>query len=160
MNRKNITFEDAKSRLESLCARSEQCPSDLRRKFYNWGIPPSKAELIIEHLIDSRYIDEIRFARAFVLDKFRFSRWGRIKISHALRVKQISRNIIDSSLSEIDEDEYIQTLTSLLRAKSQSITEPLSYDGKTRLFRFAISRGFEPALVIETINREKWITTD
>ncbi len=160
MNRKNITYEEAKSRLESLCARSEQCSGDLRRKLYNWGIPASKAEQIIEHLTELRYIDEIRFTRAFVLDKFRFSRWGRIKISHALRLKQISQDIISSSLYEINEDEYIQTLISVLRSKAQSIKEPLSYDGKTRLFRFAISRGFEPALVIETINQGKWITTD
>lgn len=157
MNHKEIKPEQALMRLESLCARSEQCSFDIRRKLSAWNIPSATADNIIKQLIDNRFIDDQRFATAFCKDKVRFSRWGRVKITHALIQKRISKEKIASAIDVIDEQEYTSNLIDLLHSKAKTIENPDSYDGRTKLFRYAASRGFEPTLVINTIkNMHTW----
>ncbi len=152
--------ESALLRLESLCARSEQATWELRRKLYAWGIAVPDADKIMEHLVNGKFADDHRFASAYCRDKFRFSRWGKVKITRGLIEKRIPKEYINEALDEIEEEEYITTLTGLIRAKAHSIDEPASYEGKTKLFRFAVSRGFEPAIAIKTINSGAWAEDD
>lgn len=144
----------ALEKLENLCARSEQCEYEIRQKLARWLVPPAEADRIVGSLRSRRFVDDQRYAAAFVRDKYRFSRWGRIKISMALRLKRISRDTIEQALEEIDDDEYIAILRHLLRAKAATLAEPDTYEGRTKLFRFGASRGFEPALVASVL-REK-----
>lgn len=153
MVRREVTPEQARQRLEDLCARSEQCRYDLLRKLSLWGIGSDVAGKIVAHLRRERYVDDCRFAHAYCRDKFRFGRWGRLKIVRGLMEKRIDREVIDDAIdAEIDDEEYVDTLVYILRSKSRMLEEPRSYDGKTKLFRFAASRGFEQSLVIRVIN--------
>lgn len=138
-------------RLEELCSRSEHCEFELRQKLYRWQIPSSDTETIINSLKHRRFVDDERFARAFVRDKVQFGRWGRRKIALALAAKRIDRDVVRSVLEEIDGEVYLQNLTDILNAKARTLEEPATYDGRTRLFRFAASRGFEPDLVASVI---------
>ena len=156
MNKRTITSQNALTRLETLCARSEQCTHDIQQKLYKWGISSSDSGKIIKSLTDRKFIDDNRFAEAFVRDKFRFSKWGRLKIVQALSLKHIPRHIINDALELIDPDDYETTLISSISQKAKSIDMPDSFEGKTRLFRFMASRGFEPSLIIKIINSRKW----
>lgn len=49
------------------------------------GATPDEVDETLGRLETESYIDEARYARAFVNDKFRFDHWGRIKIRYALR---------------------------------------------------------------------------
>lgn len=146
-NLKPMDPEKALLRLEELCARSEHCEYELRQKLYRWNVPVSDADIVINSLKHRRFIDDERFARAYVRDKVQFDRWGRRKISLALSSKRIDREIIDTVLSEIDPAEYEQNLKDLLMAKARNIDDCHSYQGRTKLFRFAAARGYEPELV-------------
>jgi len=152
MNRRPIKPDAALVRLETLCARSEQCSSDLRKKLLTWGIAPSEAEKILDSLADRRFYDDERFARAFTNDKFRFSGWGRRKIRQALILKRIAKSLIDDALEAIDNEEYAATLRRIIRNRALKYPQPLCYDDKVRLARFAASRGFEPDLFFPIIN--------
>ncbi len=161
MEKRRIKPEKAIMRLESLCARSEQSTWELRQKLIKWGIDEVSSNKIMEELIDRKFVDDRRFAHAFCRDKFRFSRWGKVKITNGLILKRISKEYINDALSEIEEQEYEQALLSLLKSKANTIEDVHSYEGKTRLFRFGVSRGFEPAMVIKLINGgELWRTED
>lgn len=158
MAKNPMTPQQALMRLEGLCARSEQCIWEISRKLEAWGIAATDRQAIIRSLVLNRYVDDERYATAFCRDKYRFSRWGRVKIKSALIQKHIDRDTIDDALTAIDEQEYEAVLIALLRAKSKTIADVQSYEGKSRLFRFGVSRGFEPALVIKTINSgQLWI---
>lgn len=152
--KKQISPEKAKVRLEELCARSEQCTGDAYKKLQTWGIACSDAETIVKSLADRRFIDDERFCHAFVRDKMRFARWGRRKIKAALMMKRLDSAIAAKALEAVDEDEYIESLQTIIRLKSASMPDAETYEGRTRLFRFAASRGFEPDL-ISRILRER-----
>lgn len=149
--RKPVSAEAAVVRLESLCARSEQCSHEILRKLSSWMVPSDESEKILKSLVDRRFVDDARYARSFVRDKYRFARWGRRKIEIGLRAKRINRENIEEAMKEIDEKEYIANLQHILTAKMASMTDADSYEGRTRLFRFGASRGFEPELVAAEI---------
>lgn len=144
---KEVKPEQALVRLEELCARSEHSTGELRTKLRQWRIAPADAEEIIESLTARRFVDDSRFARAFVRDKYRFARWGRRKIAMALKQKRIDSDTIDEALEEINQEEYTAVLRTLLKAKAAHMDRPLSYDDRVKLFRFAVARGFETQLV-------------
>lgn len=142
-----ITFHEAQARLEALCSRAEHSTGELTDRMHRWGISASDAEKIIVSLTRNRFVDDRRFAKAYVTDKIKFARWGKRKIYQGLRMKKIDSSIISETLAEIDDSLYISILESLLRAKIALCPELLeSYEGRTRLFRFAASRGFEPQI--------------
>ena len=146
---KTIDPETAASRLEALCARSEQCTFDLLRKLSSWKVPSAEAARIVQSLESQGYVDDARFARAYVRDKYRFARWGVYKIRIQLQARRISAADISEALGEIDPDEYYSLLLSVLRAKVRTLSSADISDPETRLklMRFGVSRGYETSLV-------------
>ncbi|MBQ4138695.1 MAG: RecX family transcriptional regulator, partial [Muribaculaceae bacterium] len=120
--------------------------SDVRGKLLRWGLTPQQAQEVIDRLIDGGYLDDERYARAFVHDKFRFNGWGRIKIAYQLRAKGISQDCIDEALTLIDDESYEQALLQLLTAKASTLRGKEPQQARAALLRFATGRGYEPAL--------------
>lgn len=141
-----MTPETALNRAAALCARSEQAASDVRGKLFRWGLTPQQAQEVIDRLIDGGYLDDERYAHAFVNDKFKFNGWGRIKIAYQLRAKGISQDCIDEALTLIDDESYEQALLQLLTAKASTLRGKEPQQARAALLRFATGRGYEPAL--------------
>ncbi len=150
---KQLDKATALSKVQFICSKQEKCCSEIKKKLQSWGINHQDQEEIIDSLIDDKFIDESRFTPVFVRDKFRFNRWGRIKIAYHLRQKQIASSIIDTALQEIDEQEYMETLTDLLQSKLNSLKEEDKYQLKAKLFRFIQGRGFETDLANKIIDK-------
>ncbi len=156
--RTDITKEQARSKAESYCAKSEHCEYELRKKLQDWGVGPSDVDNIMRHLVDERYLDDCRYARAFVRDKFRFENWGKVKIAQSLRLKQIESTVIDEALDEIDETAYADALKRLLLSKARTVTAQSEYERNGKLIRFALSRGFEMADVLACLHERLFET--
>ena len=149
---KKVTPEEALERLEEQCMRAERSTGEARQKLRQWGIAPDEAERIIASLVKRRFIDDSRFARAFVLDKLRFGHWGRVKISIHLRAKGIDTRTAEEALDLINEDEYRTILAALLTARSRQL-DMTDYNERAKLYRFGLSRGFESSLVAAEVRR-------
>ena len=87
---KGISFLEAKAKLEAFCAYQERCQLEIEQKLYSWKFSDEQISQLIADLITNRFLDEERFASAFVSGKFRIKRWGRIKIKAHLKAKKIS----------------------------------------------------------------------
>lgn len=153
--RKIVTPEEALDRLEELCVRGERCEGELRAKLRTWQIASADADSIIGSLRQHRFFDDVRYARAFVADKVRFARWGRLKIRMALRAKHIDEDIAEAAIDAIDEDLYTKALDAVITAAARRIGEDAAhtYEGRTRIFRAAVSRGFESSLAADAIRQ-------
>lgn len=138
-----MTPEKALERLETLCARAEHCTGELRRKLRMWRINSDDADAIIYSLTRRRFVDDARFARVFVRDKYRFNRWGRIKLRMELRARGIADDIINEAFEEIDEDIYCKALYSVIAAKSRSLNESDDFHRHRKLYMAAAARGYE-----------------
>lgn len=150
--KKPMKPEAATIRLEDLCARSEQCTGDLRRKLSQWGITPGDTEKIIQHLSENRYVDDYRFARAFVRDRYRFAGWGRQKIIAGLYAKRLTKDAIEQALTEIDMRQYAAIAFRAIATKLRQLPKEMERrDKQQRLMRFAAGRGYEVSLIIKIL---------
>jgi regulatory protein len=134
------------------CSLSEHCIQKVREKLVQWETPKEFIDPIIDKLLEDDYINEERFARAFVKDKFRFNHWGRIKISTHLRALSISSEHISTAMQEIGDEEYAKMLDEIVEKKRKSIKNGTDYEIRAKLLRHALSRGFEYDLVASKLN--------
>lgn len=151
--KRQLTPENALARCAALCSRSEQAEHDIRMKLRGWGINDTDSDKIVSRLVEGRYLDEGRYARAFVRDKFRFGGWGRLKIAYALRQKHVSADVIDEAMNEIDPVDYEKTLEKLMKSKYRTVMSRDRIKAKTALMRFAVQRGFESDLIVRVASR-------
>lgn len=125
------------------CSSAERCKSEVIERLKKETNSLDEIEEIVAILEEEGYINELRYAISYVRDKFRFNKWGKIKISYMLQCKKIPSSIITEALAEIDDDTYLETLTALVLSKSKSIKSTNPSDKKAKIYRFAASRGFE-----------------
>jgi regulatory protein len=138
-----MQYKEALTKSAYLCSASEKCEQDIREKLRAWEVSGSDADKIIACLVKEKYIDESRFAAFFVRDKFRFNRWGKVKIGYALQQKRIAPDVVQEALQTIDNEDYVAALQDILRSKMRGLKYANDYDLRNKLVRFAQSRGFE-----------------
>ena len=143
----------AKEKAMQACSRREYCRHDIFDKMLQWGCTLTEARELLDFLVEQKFVDERRYTEAFVKDKLRFNKWGRVKMKHMLHAQNVDREIVNETLSKIDDAEYRQILIGELQKKIKTIRQAKTKENfveiKGKLFRFASSRGFES----ETINK-------
>ena len=149
--KKVLSRDQALLRMADLCARSEQCPYDIRRKLLLKGMAAADVESVIAELSDRGFLDSARYAGCFARDKVKFAAWGRLKIRAALATKRIPSAQIAEALASIDDEEYLEVLHRAARAKVAFLDLSLR-DDRAKLFRHLLSRGFEPDAVTRIVN--------
>lgn len=153
MSECNFSFLEAKAKIEAYCAYQERCQSEVISKLFQWGITGEQQDQLVAHLISNRFLDEERFAEAYVSGKFRIKKWGRIKIRQHLKQKQISEYSIRKALSTIDGDVYFETLCALANSKNEALVkEADSWKRKAKVVRYLAAKGFEQDLIFEAID--------
>ena len=152
--KKDMTEQEAYLQLAALCAQAEHCQQEMRDKMRRWELDESVQNRIIDRLIKERYVDDERYARAFVKDKIRYNKWGRRKVQQALWQKRIDADIQQRVLDEIDEKEYLDVLRPLLKQKRKNIRAASDYELNQKLARFALSRGFTFDLIRQCMDIE------
>ena len=156
-----ITAENALARLRALCAAAEQAEAPLRRKLGQWGLAARDVDEVIATLKRERYLDERRYARAFVHDKWAFNGWGRVKIAMQLRRNGVAAGVVEEALAQgIADDEYHDALRRLMLAKWKSLQGREPALARAALLRFAASRGYEAPLIMKMSEEITHIAAD
>lgn len=151
---KEITEQEAYLRLTALCAQAEHCQHEMLEKMKKWELADEAQARVMERLIKERYVDDERYARAFVMDKIRYNKWGRRKVEQALWMKRIDKGIQERVLSEVDDEEYVSALRPLLKQKQRSTKAASDYELRQKLIRLALSRGFGFDIIRQCIDVE------
>lgn len=152
--KKEMNGQQAYQRLTDLCARNEHCQHEMLEKMRQWGVSDEDQAQVMARLIKERYVDDARFARAFIYDKIRYNKWGRRKVEQALWLKHIDNSISKSILDEVDDEEYLSMLRPLLKQKRRSIKAKSEYEATMKLIKFAMSRGFTMDIIKQCMEVE------
>ncbi len=148
-----IDYNKALQRAMSICSRSEKSGSDINDALKRWGLESGQQRVkIISKLGADDFINEERYARAYVRDKHLFNKWGRIKLSVMLRSKGISKETIKDALETIDGEKYYLCLKEELIKKRLSVKSSNQYEAKAKLIRFASSKGYESDVIFRALN--------
>lgn len=133
--------------IEQFCAYRERCRFEVVQKLQRMNLPSAEINRILKHLREEGFVDEKRFAHAFVLGKFHNNHWGRYKIRSELVLRQVPVPIIDAALQEIEEGEYLQTIRNLIRKKQDEIKTGDTFNLREKIITFVTGKGFETDLV-------------
>ena len=141
--------------LAALCAQAEHCQWEMLEKMRRWEVPEEAQARVMQRLVKERYVDDERYAQAFVKDKIRYNKWGRRKVDQALWQKHIDEDIRKHVLDEVDDDEYLSVLRPLLKQKRKSTKANSDYELNQKLMRFAMGRGFTFDIIRQCIDVEE-----
>ena len=150
---KKLTASEVQKKIYHYCAYQERSHQEVKNKLYDLELSSSEIEEMISHLITEGYLNEERFAKAFVGGKFRIKNWGRIKIVNALEAKGLTKNCIRIGLQEIDDADYRRTIELLILKKLDQTDEGNIYVKREKLATHVIQKGFEPELVWEIVKK-------
>lgn len=151
---KQKSEEEAYLALATLCAQAEHCQYEMTEKMRRWELSEEAQARIMERLVNERYVDDERFARAFIKDKVRYNKWGRRKVEQALWQKHIDKDIRQRALDDVDDEEYLAVLRPLLKQKRKSTKAENDYELNRKLVRFALGRGFTFDIIRQCIDVE------
>jgi len=146
------------------CAKAEHCTQEVVAKLKTWGSSETESEEIVERLKQENFINEARYANAFVADKWKLDRWGKKKIRHQLQLKNIDDALIEIPLDNIDESEYTEELADQLSRKEKELKQtgwrrelqPTTVM-VNRIYNFGVSRGFEEELILKWLESKGYI---
>lgn len=142
-----LTTKEAKIKAADFCAYQERTQQQVRDKLYTYGLTPDEVEDVLTDLITEGFVNEERFAVSYAGGKFRMKKWGRLKIIHGLKALKVSDYCINKGLQEIDEEDYVNTLSALIEKKRQSINDQDAFRVRRKLANYAIQKGYEHELI-------------
>ncbi|CDF81055.1 regulatory protein RecX [Formosa agariphila KMM 3901] len=149
---KTYTVEEAKRALEHYCAYQERCHKEVQEKLRSIRMIPEAIDEVIVHLLNHNFLNEERFAKAYVRGKFKFKNWGRNRLTMELKRRQISRFNIQTGLKELDALDYYGVFDALAERKYNTIQESNKYKKKKKLADYLLYRGWESPMVYEKVN--------
>jgi len=150
--KKILDIKSATLKAADYCAYQERSQQEVRDKLYTYGLHEEEVEEVISDLIVDGFINEERFAKAYVGGKFRMKGWGKRKIMQGLKQHRISEYCIKKGLAEIDPDAYFETLLKHTRKKLPSIKGNSDYIIKGKLMQHLVGKGYEMDLIREAVS--------
>ena len=145
-------LKSAKNKAAKYCAYQERTQQEVRDKLYKWGYYGDDVEEVIAFLISEGFVNEERYAIAYVRGHFNQKKWGRLKIKLGLQQKDISPYCIKKGLAEINNTAYEEAIESLLKKKYNQLSGEDLYVKKNKSVRYVMQKGFEPNLIWEIAN--------
>lgn len=137
------------SKMQKYCVYQERCHKEVRSKLLTLKVYGDRLEVIMSKLVEDDFLNEERFAIAYTREKYRLTKWGKMKILNAMRAKDISSYCIKKAMNAVDQEEYLEILHRSID-KQKTIFENRNVSGyplRSKLFQFAMRRGYEPDLI-------------
>ena len=148
----NSLVKTAQKKAMALCASREFSVQEIRLKLLSLGLNASETESVISTLISENFVNDKRYAEAFVKDRYNHNKWGKVKIAAHLRAKIIPSELIESALAAIDDGQYRQAIRDILISHRRFIKAKNQFDLKGKLLRFGLSKGFESHILYDILN--------
>lgn len=138
-------------KVESWCAYQERAQQEVRNKLYEYGLHQNEVEELITELIVTNFLNEERFAMAYVSGKVNIKKWGRIKIKQGLKFKKVPDKLIQKALNSIDGDKYLANLLQTAEKKMRVLNEKDPIKRKYKLVTYLQTKGFEKDLIFDVL---------
>lgn len=135
------------------CAYQERSHWEIIQKLYSFGLHKADVEHIVAWLIEENYLNEERFAIQFAGGKFRMKKWGRIKITQALKQRRISTYNIHKAMNGLDEAAYSKTLQGLANKKWNTLKTGTKALKRMKTMTYLLQKGYERQLILQALNK-------
>ena len=151
--RRDKTPEQALAALMRRCAKAERSSGDALRLMRGWGVADADARRVLDRLIADRFIDDRRYAEAFVREKMNLSGWGRYKIGASLRAKGIPQALVAEAMAQTDGTDMGDRLPEILLRRMRPLKAASAFDARAKLMRYALSQGYDYETARDCVER-------
>ncbi|TXE08612.1 regulatory protein RecX [Gelidibacter salicanalis] len=151
-SQKTYTVDEAIKKLEHYCSYQERCHKEVAQKLYTIRMIPEAIDHIVVKLMQDNFLNEERYAKAFVSGKFRIKKWGKQRLTRELKQKDIGKTLITMALQTINDQDYLETFHILAEKKAETIRESNPQKKKKKLADYLLYRGWESHLVYDKVN--------
>lgn len=151
-SQKTYTVDEALKKMERYCSYQERCHKEVTQKLHGMRMIPDVIDHIVVNLMQNNFLNEERYAKAFVSGKFRIKKWGKHRLTRELKQRDIGKTLITMALQTISDVEYLETFHALAEKKAESITEKNVLKKKKKLADYLFYRGWESHLVYDKVN--------
>ncbi len=148
---KYLSKQQALQKLQRYCIYQDRCQQEVKQKMFQLGVYGEEADDILVELIQQDFVNEERFAKAYVSGKYKLKRWGRLMIINKLKAKEISAYCIELGLKEIDEEAYLENLKYLIEKKKPTIQVNRAYQLNQKLVTYLTGKGYESELIWQVL---------
>lgn len=153
LQKKWLTPEQAYQKIKHYCGYQERSHAEVKEKLYSFGLWKSDVETLLSRIIEEDYLNEERFARAFVGGRFRMKQWGRVKIKYELKQKQVSEYNIKKAMKEISEEDYQDIFNKLFASKLESLSSEKNVPTRKRkMLDYMLQKGYERDMIMSKLN--------
>ena len=152
MYKKRLTKEQALQKLRFYCRYQQRCQSEIKEKLFDLGVHKREHDELINELTKENCVSDVRFADAFVSGRFKMKQWGRKKIQRGLKGKNVSDEITQKALKQINQKEYAAILTKLAKEKYASLKHEQYLIRKKKTMDYLLQKGYEVDLVRKALN--------
>jgi regulatory protein len=151
LSNKIITHIDALEKARSFCAYQERSQQEVIKKLQSFRLDEDEMNYVLLQLIQGDYLNEERFAQAYVSGKIRIKKWGRRKIRHHLKQKGLTDKCIEIGFQEVEDEEYLETLRNVASYKWENVKESNTYKKKQKVMSYLYGKGFESDLIQDVL---------
>lgn len=147
------------SQFKKWCNKCERCRADFKARAQKFGLNPEDSDNVLATLEKEGWIDERRYAKAFVHDKSVIAKWPEKRIRLTLKTKAIPEIIVQEAM---DQEYVLDEFTEIKRWIDRKIHNYKHNDKRKRyaaLFRFLSGKGF-PAERISEVLRDYRVDSD
>ena len=153
MNDKIYDLKIVEERIRHYCAVMDRCQFQVINKLKSYGVSNALIDEILIELIQNKFVDEERFARAYCSGKFKIKKWGKRKIAFELSKLKVPKSCISLGMQEIDEQDYRDTITQLAHKKHAMLKDKNPFVKKKKIADYILRKGFESELVWECVHK-------
>jgi len=138
-----------------LLSRRTHARYELKTKALRKGYPADTVQQLLQKLEENGWVNDEEFAQSFVHDKFKFQRWGPVKIRSKLRSLGISQGIIERVLQGIEEniDDFHVLKQLVVKRKAHFLREQDLQKRKRKVANYLLRKGFSSDTVFNCLEQ-------
>ncbi|MDG1476912.1 MAG: regulatory protein RecX [Vicingaceae bacterium] len=151
--KRNMSYDRALAKAMRYCSFQERCQLDLINRFIAWNVEKKNFDKILDVLIADDFLNEARYVEAFVRGKFKMKKWGKNKIKMGLISKRVYKESQFEQVfnEEIDEEEYLKTISELIEKKGHLIEETDEFKKRDKLYCYMLGKGYDSELILKEL---------
>lgn len=145
--------KDVLVKMAKFCAYQDRCKQEVYKKIDDLLPDITDQDVVIDYLINEKYLDESRYVRSVVRGRFIYKSWGKLKIIHYLKQKDIDESLIEEVMTkEINDAAYYQKIVELVESKKRTSKGANDFEIKQKIIRSLFQKGYDASLVTDVLH--------
>lgn len=149
---KENNYYDAYNKTVSYIMKHQRCKKEVIEYLKKFELSDEEEAKIISKLENLNLINEINYVKSYIYDAVHLNNYGPQKIKNYLLDMEISEDIIESEIGNIDEDEVYSNAVKLISKKVKSNHHHSEYQMKQKICIEMINLGYYRDMIEDILN--------